>query len=268
MGWLAEQTTAFRARIEFGTLDLSGSLSTRVGDHGGRCHLVADPFHVTSSPTPSSTSAVPCAERDPRSSGPQVRSSLSLPAPFDQGQGAGSTTRATKSSPASFVPAIPIGDVATLWQAKEALASSMHTPIRPRPRVGHPAGQRPEGQGLRDRGPLARTHPAPLETPDCRRGPGPRLPRTHRSGQQLHRAGQARRARVHVVLELTDLLPRWPRSRRSPEDAANAAELGFRDPRAPKFQEATGFSQRLVRRCICRNLVVTSVLASGHGLGG
>ena len=47
MRWLAEQTAAFRERIEFGTLDLSGPYRRVFEIMVPGATLVADPFHVT-----------------------------------------------------------------------------------------------------------------------------------------------------------------------------------------------------------------------------
>ena len=47
MAWLAEQTAAFRERIEFGTLDLSGPYRRVFEIMVPGATLVADPFHVT-----------------------------------------------------------------------------------------------------------------------------------------------------------------------------------------------------------------------------
>ena len=57
MGWLAEQGRAFRDRIEFGTLDLSGPYRHVFEVMVPNATLVADPSTSPSSPTPSSTSA-------------------------------------------------------------------------------------------------------------------------------------------------------------------------------------------------------------------
>ena len=167
--------------------------------------LVADPFHVTKLAN-TKLDECPCRVQN-ATLGHRGRESdpLSLPAPFDQGQRAGSTTKATiTSSPASFVPAISIANTATLWQAKEALRAlctrrsdlALGWVTQP----GNGLKEKDYAIEARSLGPTrsgsrpARSDQlAPLETPDCRRGPGPRLPRTHRSGQQLHRAGQARR---------------------------------------------------------------------------
>jgi transposase len=47
MGWLAEQGPAFRDRIEYGTLDLSGPYRRVFEVMTPAATLVADPFHVT-----------------------------------------------------------------------------------------------------------------------------------------------------------------------------------------------------------------------------
>src|SRR5664280_2886169 len=47
MGWLANQGAAFRGRIEFGTLDLSGPYRHVFEVMVPHATLVADPFHVT-----------------------------------------------------------------------------------------------------------------------------------------------------------------------------------------------------------------------------
>jgi hypothetical protein len=109
MGWQAEQTTAFSARIEFGTLDRSGSYRRVLEIMEAGASLVADPFHVTKLAN-TKLDECPCRVQN-ATLGHRGRESdpLSLPAPFDQGQRAGSTTKATiTSSPASFVPAISI----------------------------------------------------------------------------------------------------------------------------------------------------------------
>ncbi len=63
----------------------------------------------------------------------------------------------------------PQGDVATLWQAKEAARALCTRRSRPRPRVGHPATT--SWTRTRDRGPRAPTNPALLEALDCRPAP-------------------------------------------------------------------------------------------------
>lgn len=47
MAWLAKQGQAFRARIEFGTLDISGTYRRVFEVMTPTATLVADPFHVT-----------------------------------------------------------------------------------------------------------------------------------------------------------------------------------------------------------------------------
>ena len=111
------------------------------------------------------------------------------------------------------------GDVATLWQAKEALRALCTRRSRPRPRVGHP-GQRPEEKDYGSR-PARRTNSLRIEARSLgrtRSAGNTRLPpRTRPTSPKdppkrstTSSSGSARRVWVHVVPELTDLFPRWP----------------------------------------------------------
>ena len=130
MAWLAEQTEAFRERIEFGTLDLSGPYRRVFEIMVPDATLVADPFHVVQARQHQARRVpTPGAERDPRTPGPQVRSPLSLPTPAHQGQGAPRRQRATRSSPDSFVPAIPTATWPRCGRPRKRCASSTPTAI-------------------------------------------------------------------------------------------------------------------------------------------
>ena len=95
----------------------------------------------------------------------------------------------------------PNGDVATVWQAKEAVRELYaHADRRPRPRVGRPSSAddlqdtdypieaRSLGRTLiRWKHQIAAWHTRPREQ------------RAHRGGQQPDQAGEARRLRLHVA---------------------------------------------------------------------
>ena len=99
----------------------------------------------------------------------------------------------------------PNGDVATVWQAKEAvrelyahgdpdLALQWVTQLgRDLQDKDYPIEARSLGRTLH-----------PLEAPDRRLAHRPRQQRADRGGQQLDQAGEACRLRVHVVPELPD----------------------------------------------------------------
>ena len=132
--------------------------------------LVADPFHVTKlANTKARRVPTPGAERDPRSSGPQVRSPLSLPAPVDQGQGAARRQRPREAHrPPSCRRSPRRCGHPLAGQGGRARALCTRR-SRPRPRVGHPATT--SWTRTRDRGPRAPTNPALLEALDCRPAP-------------------------------------------------------------------------------------------------
>ncbi len=228
--------------------------------------LVADPFHVTKlANTKARRVPTPGAERDPRSSGPQVRSPLSLPAPVDQGQGAARRQRPREAHRPPSCRRSPRRCGHPL-AGQGGRASSMHTPIPTSPSSGSPSNDLvDEDSGSR---PARSDEPCSAGSTGLPPGTSPRLQRTDRGDQELHQAGRARRVRVHVVPGLPDLLPRCPGPGFPPGDTTNAAEMCCRDPPDTKSQEATGFSQRSGWGCTRRNMVVTSALASGHGLGG
>ena len=207
MAWLAEQTAAFRERIEFGTLDLSGPYRRVFEIMVPDATLVADPFHVTKL---ANTKLDECRRRVQnetlghrgRKSDPLYRCRRLLTKAKERldDKGHEKLTGLLRAGD-------PHGDVATCWEAKEAVRELYaHADADLALEWVTQLGARPPGQGLPDRGPLARTHADPLEAPDRRLAPGPRQQRTHRGGQQPDQAGEARGLRVHVVPELPDPL--------------------------------------------------------------
>jgi transposase len=121
MGWLAEQTAAFRERIEFGTLDLSGPYRRVFEIMVPDATLVADPFHVTKL---ANTKLDECRRRVQnetlghrgRKSDPLYRCRRLLTKAKERldEKGHEKLTGLLRAGD-------PHGDVATLWQAKEAV---------------------------------------------------------------------------------------------------------------------------------------------------
>ncbi len=121
MAWLAEQTAAFRERIEFGTLDLSGPYRRVFEIMVPGATLVADPFHVCKL---ANTKLDECRRRVQnetlghrgRKSDPLYRCRRLLTKAKERLDGKG------REKLAGLLRAgDPHGDVATLWEAKEAV---------------------------------------------------------------------------------------------------------------------------------------------------
>lgn len=121
MAWLAEQTSAFRERIEFGTLDLSGPYRRAFEIMVPGATLVADPFHVTKL---ANTKLDECRRRVQnetlghrgRKSDPLYRCRRLLTKAKEclDEKGREKLTGLLRAGD-------PHGDVATLWEAKEAV---------------------------------------------------------------------------------------------------------------------------------------------------
>lgn len=121
MAWLAEQTEAFRERIEFGTLDLSGPYRRVFEIMVPGATLVADPFHVTKL---ANTKLDECRRRVQnetlghrgRRSDPLYRCRRLLTKARERldDKGREKLTGLLRAGD-------PHGDVATLWEAKEAV---------------------------------------------------------------------------------------------------------------------------------------------------
>ncbi len=207
MGWLAEQGRAFRDRIEFGTLDLSGPYRHVFEVMVPNATLVADPFHVTKL---ANTKLDECRRRVQnetlghrgRKSDPLYRCRRLLTKAKERLDDKGS-----EKLKGLLRAGDPNGDVATCWEAKEAVRESYahadaDVALEWVTQLGHDL----QDKDYPDRGPLARPHADPLAPPDRRLAPGPRQQRTHRGGQQLDQAGEACRLRLHVLPELPDPL--------------------------------------------------------------
>ena len=205
MGWLAEQGPAFRSGIEFGTLDLSGPYRRVFEVMVPDATLVADPFHVTKL---ANTKLDECRRRVQnetlghrgRKSDPLYRCRRLLTKAKERldDKGHEKLTGLLRAGD-------PTGDVATCWEAKEAVRELYaHADPELALELGDPARPRSPGRRLPDRGPLPRPHADALEEGDRRLARRPCHQRTHRGGQQPHQAGEARRLRLHVLPELPD----------------------------------------------------------------
>ena len=120
MAWLAEQTTVFPGRIEYGTLDLSGPYRRVFEIMVPEATLVADPFHLVLA----NTKLDECRRRVQnetlghrgRKSDPLYRCRRLLTKAKERLDDAG------REKLAGLLRAgDPHGDVATLWEAKEAV---------------------------------------------------------------------------------------------------------------------------------------------------
>jgi len=124
MGWLAEQGRAFRDRIEFGTLDLSGPYRHVFEVMVPNATLVADPFHVCKL---ASTKLDECRRRVQyetfghrgRKSDPLYRCRRLLTKAKERLDDKGS-----EKLKGLLRAGDPNGDVATCWEAKEAVRES------------------------------------------------------------------------------------------------------------------------------------------------
>ena len=124
MGWLAEQGRAFRDRIEFGTLDLSGPYRHVFEVMVPSATLVADPFHVTKL---ANTKLDECRRRVQnetlghrgRKSDPLYRCRRLLTKAKERLDDKGS-----EKLKGLLRAGDPNGDVATCWEAKEAVRES------------------------------------------------------------------------------------------------------------------------------------------------
>jgi len=121
MGWLAEQGPAFRSRIVYGTLDLSGPYRRVFSVMTPKATLVADPFHVTKL---ANTKLDECRRRvqnetlghRSRKSDPLYRCRRLLTKAKERldEKGHEKLTGLLRAGD-------PHGDVATCWEAKEAV---------------------------------------------------------------------------------------------------------------------------------------------------
>ena len=169
MAWLAEQTAAFRERIEFGTLDLSGPYRRVFEIMVPGATLVADPFHVVKL---ANTKLDECRRRVQnetlghrgRKSDPLYRCRRLLTKAKERLDEA-RTREAHRTAACRRSPRRRGHAVGSQRSGARALRPRRR---RARPRVGDPARRRPPGHRLSDRSPLARTHPHPLEAPDRR----------------------------------------------------------------------------------------------------
>jgi len=181
-----------------------------------------------------------------RSPAPQVRSSLSLLARVDEGQGvSGSTTKAARSSPASFVPAIPMATLPLsgnegsrtrpLRRRDPDLALEWITQFGPtwRTRTTRRAGPARSGE--------------PCSAWSTRLPPGtkPHVSNEPTEASTTSSSELARRVRVQVVPERQGFLPprpgpglplgvpptpqRWPSEAHQPQSARKQAVF-LRDP--------------------------------------
>ncbi len=124
MGWLANQGRSFRDRIEFGTLDLSGPYRHVFEVMVPGATLVADPFHVTKL---ANTKLDECRRRVQnetlghrgRKSDPLYRCRRLLTKAKERLDDKG-----TEKLKGLLRAGDPNGDVATCWEAKEAVRES------------------------------------------------------------------------------------------------------------------------------------------------
>ena len=159
--WLAARGRRVAGEHRVGDVGSVGSVSGGVRHDAARRRPGRRPVPCREAGQPEARRVPPAgAERDPRSSGPQGRSALPVPAAVDQGrrtprrpgphQAAGSARRRRSPTARSAPPGTP----------RKSCAASTTTRSRPRPRVRRPARPRSPRRVLPDRGPLARPDPA------------------------------------------------------------------------------------------------------------
>ena len=203
MGWLANQGPVFRNRIEFGTLDLSGPYRRVFEVMVPRAILVADPFHVTKL---ANTKLDECRRRVQnetlghrgRKFDPLYRCRRLLTKAKERLDDKGS-----EKLKGLLRAGDPDGDVATCWEAKEAVRESYahadaDVALEWVTQLGHDLQDKDYPIEARSFGRMAPS--------DRGLAPGSCQQRTDRGGQQPDQVGEARRVRLHVFPELPDPL--------------------------------------------------------------
>ena len=136
MAWLANQGPAFRSRIEFGTLDLSGPYRRVFEIMVPGATLVADPFHVCKL---ANTKLDECRRRVQNETldigdGSPIRSTGA--GGCSPGRRSALTTRGTRSSWACSGPATRTVTLPPAGKRKRQSESCTPTPMRPSPSSG------------------------------------------------------------------------------------------------------------------------------------
>ena len=121
MVWLANKGKAWCDQVRFATLDLSGPYRKVFSLMTPDAIQVADPFHWVKL---ANTKLDECRRRvqnETMGHRGHSRSSLSVPASVDQGEGATGRQGTREAGRRLLAAGDPHGDVATMWQAKEAV---------------------------------------------------------------------------------------------------------------------------------------------------
>ncbi len=184
MAWLAEQGPAFRSAITYGTLDLSGPYRRVFEVMVPSATFVADPFHLVRH---ANAKLDECRRRVQnetlghrgRKHDPLFRCRRLLTRAKE---------RLDEKSHDKLTGLLragdPNGDVATCWEAKEAVRELYtHADADVALQWVDQLGTGSPGPRLSDRGPLPRADPGAMEEGDRRLAPRPRDERTDRSGQ-------------------------------------------------------------------------------------